>query len=95
MVHSVEHRIEQLTLAIQRRRMEQAQPVDELSQSLRDFAGELRQLDSLGRATLLGELNRGGDTFDATMGLGLSADDLEKFINGFMEKPHIFLNGGR
>ncbi len=94
-MYSIEHRIDRLTLAIQRQRMEQAQPIDPLSQSLWDFADELRQLDSLGRAALLEELNRGGDIFDGTVGLDLSADDLDRFASDFTKNTNIFLNGGR
>ncbi len=94
-MYSIEHRIDRLTLAIQRQRMEQAQPIDPLSQSLWDFADELRRLDSLDKAALLEELNRDGDIFDGSVGLDLSTDNLDRFASDFTKNTHIFLNGGR
>lgn len=69
---SIETRIAALALALERRRMEQAIPVDRLSQSLFDFKKELAGLDELGKSDLLAELNTGG--------LDLSMEDLERFI---------------
>lgn len=80
-MYSVEHRLERLALVVHRRQMEQAQPVDDLSRALEGFADELASLDSIGKAGLLGELNRDGDALDGTMGLGLTMDELSRFIS--------------
>lgn len=69
---SIDTRLAALSLALERRRMQQAQPVDELSESLFEFGKELAGLDELGKSDLLTELNAGG--------LDLSMKDLERFI---------------
>lgn len=72
---SIDSRIAALSLAMERRRMEQTIKVDRLSQSLFDFKKELAELDELGKADLLAELNTGG----------LSMEDLERFIDDWRE----------
>ncbi len=95
MIPSIDKCLAALVAEVERRRQMQEDPLDSLSASLYDFADELGQLDALGRAVMLEELSRGGDIFDDSGGLDLSADDLDRFVSDFMKKTHIFLNGGR
>lgn len=69
---SIDTRIAALALALDHRRMRQAQPVDKLSESLFEFGKELAGLDELGKSDLMTEMNTGG--------LDLSMKDLERFI---------------
>lgn len=74
---SIDSRISALALALERRRMQQAQPVDKLSESLFEFGKELAGLDEHGKSGLLVELN--------TDGLSMSMDELERFIAAYRE----------
>lgn len=76
---SINSRITSLYDALERRRMELESPVDKLSQSLYELEAELAGLDTLGKAALLGELNR-GDPLEGTMGLDLTMQDVEKMV---------------
>lgn len=81
---SIDARIAALAEAIERHKMEQAAPVDDLSRSLFNLRQELAGLDTLGKSALLYELNH-GDTLEGTMGLDLSMEDLERFIADYTE----------
>lgn len=83
-MNSIDARITALTEAIERRKMEQEAPVDDLSQSLFNLRRELAELDTLGKSALLYELNH-GDPLEGTMGLNLSMEDLERFIADYSE----------
>lgn len=52
-MNSIDARITALTEAIERRKMEQEAPVDDLSQSLFNLRRELAELDTLGKSALL------------------------------------------
>ena len=52
---SIDTRIAAIAAALERRRMEQECPEDDLSRSLREFGEELAQLDDLEKAALLAE----------------------------------------
>ena len=80
-MNSIDARIAALAEAIERRKMGQETPVDDLSKSLSEFGRELAGLDALGKSALLYELNH-GDTLDGTMGLDLSMQDLDRLIEG-------------
>lgn len=83
-MNSIDARIAALAEAIERRRMEQDSPVDDLSRSLFNLRQELAGLDALGKSALLYELNH-GDLLEGTMGLNLSMEDLERFIADYTE----------
>lgn len=69
---NVDSRLAALASALERRRLEQTEPIDPLSASLYAFEEEMANLDHLGKVVLLEELN--GD------GLGLDMADLERMI---------------
>lgn len=83
-MNSIDARIAAIAEAIERRKMEQEAPVDDLSRSLFNLRRELAGLDALGKSALLYELNR-GDPLEGTMGLNLSMEDLERFIANYTE----------
>ena len=68
MVASIDSRLAALADAIERKRMEQESPVDDLSRSLFNLREELARLDTLEKAALLAEFNR-ADPLDGTDGL--------------------------
>ena len=72
MNNHVEARIAAITAALERRRMEQECPEDDLSRSLREFGEELAVLDEQDKAALLERLNEDG--------LSMSMEGLERFI---------------
>lgn len=76
---SISTRLAALYEALERRKMEQEAPVDDLSRSLFDLRQELAGLDALGKPALLYELNH-GDPLEGTMSLNLTMQDLEKLI---------------
>lgn len=82
---SIDARIAALAEAIERRKMEQEDPVDDLSKSLYGLGQELVGLDVLGKSALLYELNH-GDPQEGTMGLDLSMEDLERFISDYRKE---------
>ncbi len=79
---SIDARIAALAETIERRKIEQDAPVDDLSRSLFALGRELAGLDALGKSALLYELNR-GDPMAGTIGLNLSMEDLERFMADF------------
>lgn len=76
---SIDSRLAALAEAIERKRMEQEYPVDELSRSLFNLGEKLARLDTLEKAALLAEFNR-DDPLNGTDSLNLDLEDLEKFI---------------
>lgn len=81
---SIDARIAAIAEAIERRKIEQEAPVDDLSRSLFNLRQELARLDALGKSALLYELNH-GDPLEGTTGLNLSMEDLERFIADYTE----------
>ena len=81
MNNRVDARIAAIAEAIERRKMEQEAPVDDLSRSLFELGRELAGLDALGKSALLYELNHGAP-LEGTMGLDLSMEDLERMVEG-------------
>lgn len=81
---SISTRLAALYEALERRKMEQEAPVDDLSKSLYDMGRELAGMDTLGKSALLYELNH-GNPLEGTMGLNLSMEDLERFIADYSE----------
>ena len=81
---SIDTRIAAIAAALERRRMEQECPEDDLSRSLREFGEELAQLDDLEKAALLAEANHGGP-LDGTDSLDLDMEALERFIADYQE----------
>lgn len=81
---SIDSRLAALAEAIERKRMEQESPVDDLSRSLFNLGEKLARLDTLKKAALLAEFNR-ADPLDGTDGLNLSMEDLERFIADYVE----------
>lgn len=81
MNNRVDARIAAIAEAIERRKMEQEAPVDDLSRSLFNLRQELAGLDELSKSALLYELNH-GDPLEGTMGLDLSMQDLDRMIEG-------------
>lgn len=76
---SIDSRLAALAEAIERKRMEQEYPVDELSRSLYNMGQRLSKMDSLEKAALLAEFNR-ADPLDGTDSLNLDMEALERFI---------------
>ena len=62
---SIDSRLAALAEAIERKRMEEEAPVDELSRSLFNLGEKLARLDTLEKAALLAEFNR-GDPLEGT-----------------------------
>ena len=81
---SIDSRLAALADAIERKRMEQESPVDDLSRSLFNLREELARLDTLEKAALLAEFNR-TDPLEGTDSLDLSMEDLERFIADYGE----------
>ena len=76
---SIDSRLAALAEAIERKRMEEEAPVDELSRSLYNMGQRLSKMDSLEKAALLAEFNR-DDPLDGTGRLNLDMEALERFI---------------
>ena len=76
---SIDARLTRLAEALERRKMEQEGPVDDLSRSLFDLGKRLAHLDALEKAALLAEINQ-GDPLDGADSLNLNMEDLERFI---------------
>lgn len=81
---SMSKRIESIAAELERLKLEEAAPVDELSRSLFNLGEKLARLDTLEKAALLAEFNR-ADPLDGTGGLDLSMEDLERFIADYGE----------
>ena len=72
-------RIESIVAELERLKLEEEAPVDELSRSLYNMGQRLSKMDSLEKAALLAEFNR-DDPLDGTGSLDLSMEDIERFI---------------
>ena len=81
---SMSKRIESIAAELERLKLEEEAPVDDLSRSLFNLGEELAHLDILEKAALLAEFNR-ADPLDRTGGLDLSMEDLERFIADYGE----------
>lgn len=77
-------RIESIVAELERLKLEEEAPVDDLSRSLFNLGEKLARLDTLEKAALLAEFNR-ADPLDGTGGLDLSMEDLERFIADYGE----------
>lgn len=77
-------RIEAIADGLERLKLRQEEPMDELSLNLFNMGQRLSRLDSLEKAALLAEFNR-ADPLDGTGGLDLSMEDLERFIADYGE----------
>lgn len=84
---SIEARISALAAEIRRRQFANDGPVDTLSQSLFELEGELLGLDDLGKAAFLAELNQEDE--DGTEGVGLTLEDLERWIADIRENKKL------
>ena len=81
---SMSKRIESIAAELERLKLEEEAPVDDLSRSLFNLGEKLARLDTLEKAALLAEFNR-ADPLDGTDGLNLSMEDLERFIADYGE----------
>ena len=81
---SLSKRIESIVAELERLKLEEEAPVDDLSRSLFNLGEKLAHLDILEKAALLAEFNR-ADPLDGTGGLDLSMEDLERFIADYGE----------
>ncbi len=79
---SMSKRIESIAAELERLKLEEEAPVDDLSRSLFNLGEKLAHLDTLEKAALLAEFNR-ADPLDGTDGLNLSMEDLERFISNY------------
>ena len=77
-------RIESIVAELERLKLEEEAPVDELSRSLYNMGQRLSKMDSLEKAALLAEFNR-ADPLEGTDSLDLSMEDLERFIADYKE----------
>ena len=76
---SMSKRIESIVAELERLKLEEEAPVDELSRSLYNMGQRLSKMDSLEKAALLAEFNR-ADPLDGTDSLNLDMEALERFI---------------
>ena len=76
---SMSKRIESIVAELERLKLEEEAPVDELSRSLYNMGQRLSKMDSLEKAALLAEFNR-DDPLDGTGSLNLDMEALERFI---------------
>ena len=81
---SMSKRIESIAAELERLKLEDAAPVDDLSRSLFNLGENLARLDTLEKAALLAEFNR-TDPLEGTDSLDLSMEDLERFIADYGE----------
>ena len=81
---SLSKRIESIVAELERLKLEEEAPVDELSRSLYNMGQRLSKMDSLEKAALLAEFNR-ADPLEGTDSLDLSMEDLERFISDYKE----------
>ena len=77
-------RIESIVAELERLKLEEEAPVDDLSRSLFNLGEKLAHLDTLEKAALLAEFNR-ADPLEGTDSLDLSMEDLERFISDYKE----------
>ena len=76
---SIDARLERLVEALERRKMAQESPADDLSRSLFNLGEELARLDTLEKTALLAEFNR-DDPLEGTDSLNLDMESLGQFI---------------
>ena len=81
---SMSKRIESIVAELERLKLEEEAPVDDLSRSLFNLGEKLAHLDTLEKAALLAEFNR-ADPLEGTDSLDLSMEDLERFIADYGE----------
>ena len=81
---SMSKRIESIVSELERLKLEQESPVDDLSRSLFNLGEKLAHLDTLEKAALLAEFNR-ADPLEGTDSLDLSMEDVECFISDYKE----------
>ena len=81
---SLSKRIESIVAELERLKLEEETPVDDLSRSLFNLGEKLAHLDTLEKAALLAEFNR-ADPLEGTDSLDLSMEDLERFIADYGE----------
>ena len=81
---SMSKRIESIVAELERLKLEEEAPVDDLSRSLYNMGQRLSKMDSLEKAALLAEFNR-ADPLEGTDSLDLSMEDLERFISDYKE----------
>lgn len=81
---SMSKRIESIVAELERLKLEEEAPVDDLSRSLFNLGEKLAHLDTLEKAALLAEFNR-ADPLEGTDSLDLSMEDLERFISDYKE----------
>lgn len=81
---SMSKRIESIAAELERLKLEEEAPVDDLSRSLFNLGENLARLDTLEKAALLAEFNR-TDPLEGTDSLDLSMEDLERFIADYGE----------
>ena len=81
---SLSKRIESIVAELERLKLEEEAPADDLSRSLYNMGQRLSKMDSLEKAALLAEFNR-ADPLEGTDSLDLSMEDLERFISDYKE----------
>lgn len=81
---SMSKRIESIAAELERLKLEEEAPVDDLSRSLFNLGEELARLDTLEKAALLAEFNR-ADPLEGTDSLDLNMEALERFIADYGE----------
>ena len=81
---SMSKRIESIAAELERLKLEEEAPVDDLSRSLFNLGEKLAHLDTPEKAALLAEFNR-TDPLEGTDSLDLSMEDLERFIADYGE----------
>ncbi len=77
-------RIESIAAELERLKLEEEAPVDDLSRSLYNMGQRLSKMDSLEKAALLAEFNR-ADPLEGADSLDLSMENLECFISDYKE----------
>lgn len=81
---SLSKRIESIVAELERLKLEEEAPVDDLSRSLYNMGQRLSKMDSLEKAALLAEFNR-ADPLEGADSLDLSMENLECFISDYKE----------
>ena len=76
---SMSKRIESIAAELERLKLEEEAPVDDLSRSLFNLGEKLTRLDTLEKAALLAEFNR-ADPLERTDSLNLDMESLGQFI---------------
>ena len=81
---SLSKRIESIVAELERLKLEEEAPVDDLSRSLYNMGQRLSKMDSLEKAALLAEFNRAAP-LEGTDSLDLDMEVLERFIADYGE----------